>query len=698
MKITTNYRLKKTDDANFSDNFDMIDEILKKNSDNIVGLARAVKANTDDISVFTSEMGKKANQSDSAVADIVNVSIQGRTATIVIAGSNATSSQKSWADGVCTGSSSNCIDDVTIQSLINDTVANGANSIYIQAFGIFWIGKPICIPYGLNFYVNGEGIPNVDFNIAICVTTPTAGTQFRSSSAWNTTPWYGTCNTKGTTVTQVTSTLPFDSNWVGQPIYINGAYNHVASVDLSTGTLTLTDSVPTQIGVPYYYSPSIFVRVNPNPVTGTVNAKGQTRFENCSLMPAWGEAAYTVPIYGLTDEYGANLRLDNFMFLPWGWFELGQPAIVQTKNVCMAFNCQGGNMGGGTDCTIGSIYIFAHGGAGLCWESTIGYDCVLAKKIMMYGCFRGISFQDAWLNEIDDLIIYASQGLAVAFNTNEGHGNIIHRLNYESLSMCWMSTNPLVYLYTDTYVQIDYFFNWPSSYSNNIIAITNDDSRIEKTCLAFNLGDSGIVQVVPRSVTLPYAFGNVIATPFLDDTYPSIGVNAGNLVVPTSGNTYYVRDPVDVTIRGGEDVSIICKDAQGNVIDNNVTSFNHHLLLGAMCYTYDYLKTGYSITITYTIAPTVVVVQAEIGPTGTSIIPISGVNYVASKIGLDISFSGGTGVSVTTMDGSTNTGGNVLDTGLTSMVGYHLSPGQIINFGDFTIAPSSLVVRRHSEP
>ncbi|KOF56652.1 hypothetical protein AGR56_07950 [Clostridium sp. DMHC 10] len=354
-------------------------------------------------------------------------------------------------------------------------------------------------------------------------------------------------------------------------------------------------------------------------------------------------------------------------------------------------------MGGGTDCTIGSIYIFAHGGAGPCWESIIGYDCVRVRKIMMYGCFRGISFQDAWLNEIDDLVVYAAQGLAVAFNTNDGHGNIIHRLNYESLGICWMGDNPLVYLYDDTYVQIDYFFNWPSSYSNNIITITNDDSRIEKTCLAFNLGDSGIVQVVPRSVTIPYAFGGIIATPFLDGGYPSIGIGSGNMAVPTSGNTYYVRDPVDITISGGADVSIICKDAQGNIIDNGVTSLNHRFLLGAMRYTDDYLDTGCSIAITYTIAPTVVVVQAEIGSTGTIPIPISGVNYVASKIGLDISFSGGTGVSATTMDGSSNTGGNVLDTGLTSMVGYHLSPGQIINFGNFTIVPSSLVVRRHSE-
>ncbi|MCD2348099.1 hypothetical protein [Clostridium guangxiense] len=637
---------------------------------------------------------EKSNLTDANANDTL---MHGRTATIVIAGSNAAAAQKSWADGVCIGSSSNCIDDAQIQALINEAVANEFTSIYIQAFGTFWIGKPICIPYGLNFYVNGEGIPNVDFNIAICTTTPTAGTQFRSSAAWNTTPWYGTCNTEGTSVTKVSGTLPFDSNWVGQPIYINGNYNHVASVNPSTNTLTLTDSVPTQTGVPYYYSPSIFVRVNPHPEAGTINAKGQTRFENCALMPAFGDAAYTVPIYGLTDEYGANLRLDNFMFLPWGWFELGQPAIDQTKNVCMAFNCQGGNMGGGTDCTIGSIYIFAHGGAGPCWESIIGYDCVRVRKIMMYGCFRGISFQDAWLNEIDDLVVYAAQGLAVAFNTNDGHGNIIHRLNYESLGICWMGDNPLVYLYDDTYVQIDYFFNWPSSYSNNIITITNDDSRIEKTCLAFNLGDSGIVQVVPRSVTIPYAFGGIIATPFLDGGYPSIGIGSGNMAVPTSGNTYYVRDPVDITISGGADVSIICKDAQGNIIDNGVTSLNHRFLLGAMRYTDDYLDTGCSIAITYTIAPTVVVVQAEIGSTGTIPIPISGVNYVASKIGLDISFSGGTGVSATTMDGSSNTGGNVLDTGLTSMVGYHLSPGQIINFGNFTIVPSSLVVRRHSE-
>jgi hypothetical protein len=637
------------------------------------------------------------NVSTTAHADLFAKAIAGRNITIVIAGANATTDQKAWADGVCTGTSSNCIDDVTIQALIDAASAAGYNSIEIKAFGTFWIGVPIRIPYGVNFYVEGEGIPNVDFNIAICTTTPSAGTQFRSTAAWNTTPWYGTCNVSGMTITKVSGALSFETGWVGQLIYINNVATHVASVDVTAGTLVVTDSLTTATGVVYYYCPSIFVRVKPNPVSGIINAKGQTRFENLALMPAWGDAAYTVPIYGLTDEYAATLILDNFMFLPWGWFELSQPAITQATNVCKAFNCQGGTNGGGTNCDIGTMYIYAHGGAGLHWESFIGYDCVHIKKIMMYGCYRGILFQDAWFNVIDDLIVYASQGFAVSFNTTAGHGNIIHRLNYESLSLRWMSSNPLVYLNSGVYVQIDYFFNWPSTYSSNITSITNDDLRIEKSCYAFNLGNSGIVQSVPRSVVLSTPFGAAISAPFYNGSYPTVGNTGGTSASPTSGTTYFVREPVDITVSGGTGVSITVKDAYGNTIDDAVTTLTHRLLLGCMRYTSTYWNTGYSICITYTTVPTITVVNAMVGFSGTSASPLAGVNYVAGEVGTDISFSGGTDVSAEITDNSTTTGGEVLDAGLTSMVNYHLAMGQKINFGAFSVAPTNIVVRRHCE-
>lgn len=620
-----------------------------------------------------------------------------RITTIVIAGSNATSAQKSCADGVCTGSSSNFTDDIIIQALIDNAVVNGAESISIKAFGTFWIGNPIHIPFEVNFYIDGEGIPNVKYNISDAEVMPTAGTQFRSTPVWNTSPCYGTCNTNGKMVTKKSGNFKFDEKWISQPFYINNVTYYIASVNAEANTLTLTENAGIQTEVNCWYSPSIFVRVKPNPTGGIINAIGQTQFENCALMPAWGTVTNSVAVYGLTDVYGANLRLDNFMFLPYGWLEAGQPQVDYANNPFMALNCQGGNYGGGSDCTIGTIYIFAHGGSGPVWESIIGYDCVKINKLMMFGCFRGILFQDAWLNEIDELIVYGSTGFAIAFNTTHGRGNIIHRFNYESLNTGRMYDNPLVYLYENTYAQIEYFYNWPSYFSSDITDITNDDSRIERTCLAFNLGNSGIVQTVPREVVISTPFGEKISAPFLDGTYPTVGTNAGNLTLPTSGVTYYVGNPVDITITGGTDVTITTMDAQGNIIDNAVSSISHRFLKGSMSFTNTYLKTGDSITVTYSSAPTVTVFKATIGLMGSATFPTKGVNYIADKIGLDISFSGGTAVSAYVLDGSSNTGGEILDAGLTSMICYHLSPGQIINFGNFSHTPTNLVVRRHNE-
>ncbi len=619
-----------------------------------------------------------------------------RTVLITIAGSNAAAIQKSCADGVCAGSSTSYIDDYVIQNLIDNAISYGAESITIKAFGTFWIGRPVRIPFKVNFSIEGEGIPNVLFNISNSIFTPTAGTQFRSTPVWNTNPWFGSCNTIGNTVIKMSGNFDFDTTWVSQPFYINNVTYYVASI-VSNDTLTLTENAGFQTNVSCWYSPSIFVRVNPNPTGGVINSQGQTRFENCALMPAWGIVLNSVAVYGLTDIYAGNLRLDNFMFLPYGWLEAGQPTVNYADNPFMAFNCQGGNYGGGSDCTIGSIYIFAHGGSGPIWESIIGYDCVHVKKLMMFSCFRGILFQDAWMNIIDELLVYGSTGFAVAFNTSHGRGNIIRRLNYESMNIGRMHNNPLVYLFENTYVQIDYFYNWVSKYSSDITNITNADSRIEKTCYAFNLGNSGIVQVVPRSVVIETPFGDRLETPFSDGQYPMAGNGAGNLSVPSSGVTYYVGDPIDISIVGGKNVRITTRDAQENIIDDNVPTLKHRFLKGSMRYSNTYLNTGDSITVTYTSAPTVTVIHAVIGLSGKCIAPAPGANYVADKTGLDISFEGGISVSANVFDGSTPIGGSALDANLTKMVGYHLSPGQLINFGNFLSAPSRLIVRRHIE-
>ena len=51
-----------------------------------------------------------------------------------------------------------------------------------------------------------------------------------------------------------------------------------------------------------------------------------------------------------------------------------------------------------------------------------------------------------------------------------------------------------------------------------------------------------------------------------------------------------------------------------------------------------------------------------------------------------VSFTGGTGVSITVQD----SGGNTLQSGLSTFTGY-LPPGFSINFGAFSVAPTSVV-------
>jgi len=210
----------------------------------------------------------------------------------------------------------------------------------------------------------------------------------------------------------------------------------------------------------------------------------------------------------------------------------------------------------------------------------------------------------------------------------------------------------------------------PAGQSGAVVAL---DPTVSEPLFASNKGFSFGVLSNP--------FGGALATPF-NDAYQSgtVGAN-GDQANFTSSKTYRVNVAVDVTVVGGSGVSITTKDMAGNTIDEGVSALTHRVL-----------NTGYTIVCTYATAPTTTVVQATVGLCGTQAAPEANVNYVAKGGAVYLTSSGGTGVSITSKDGTTNKGGNVMDSGLTDLTRYALNVNQVINFGALTKAPALVVV------
>ena len=139
--------------------------------------------------------------------------------------------------------------------------------------------------------------------------------------------------------------------------------------------------------------------------------------------------------------------------------------------------------------------------------------------------------------------------------------------------------------------------------------------------------------------------------------------------------------PVDVSIGAGTSQTITTKDDEGNTIDSAVATLSHRLLMP-----------NYTINVTYVAEGTVSIYEAVIGLTGSSdssatATPTTSVNYVVENV-QSLILVGGSGITDTVKDGTTNLGGNTIDSGITGVPTHPLYPGWIISFAAISGNPT----------
>lgn len=193
-----------------------------------------------------------------------------------------------------------------------------------------------------------------------------------------------------------------------------------------------------------------------------------------------------------------------------------------------------------------------------------------------------------------------------------------------------------------------------------------------------------------------YANNNFFATKGLGLATGGFGATGGGVVSFAFGNKFLMsagfggtitsaqpytvfHGPLDVSIGAGTGQTITTKDALGNTIDNAVATLSHRLL-----------KPNYQITVTYSALGTVTIVDARVGPGGTST-PQANVNYCVWNAD-ELFMTGGSGLTATVSDGTTNTGGNVIDNAITGNPTHALTRGQVLKYTAITTSPVPLVI------
>jgi hypothetical protein len=521
-------------------------------------------------------------------------------------------------------------DDVMIETALA-TMPNGGELHF--SLGHFLLGDEVDIPAALNFKFTGEGIPELSF----------------SSSGYK----------------EHTYHTPVDGTQIMSPPAWNG--------------LTTT-------------SKSMFKRA----AHAFKNKHGNLEISDMALMPFMGYSnTNTSAIYGITDVYSSDYNFDRVMFFPAGWPELKYSSVPDTTlHEDIYLFCNIANTGGGCNVTWGNIYLFAQGGFGTTFATVGLNDQFIVRLIEMYYCLYGIKSQNIWNEQINNMAVYGIKNWAWYSSYGTPVFHRIGRICYESLG-----TSPaLAYIILIapatgiTRLTVDEFYNFPiTGYSKLITSITNNDPLfLMGTTRTHNMSDNSITQTAPINKAFATPFGATIANPFVST---SVGLVAAGATKPTSATTYVANCPVDVTISGGTISEILIKDAQGNTILTDTSCANVLLL------------PNYTIKVTGTdiAAATVTVVQATIGRNyyilsstygAVTATPIANVNYVATTDAYFVSIAGGTDVSISTWDGSSNVKGNAMDAALTTITRYKLQPGQIINLGNFSDVPTTISVMR----
>jgi hypothetical protein len=457
-----------------------------------------------------------------------------------------------------------------------------------------------------------------------------------------------------------TITLPY-----GLSFYFYG--DGTPSLPYGFGNAVVTPSDGTQIRGPTSFNSSVS-NISLFQRNSGAHAQGTLAFYNMAIMPAWGTPVAIV--YGIYDAYSADTLRDGVMFFPWGWIEAGGPNPGYSHKIYG--DTVNLTVGSGTDIRVEKIWCFGLG-VGASYASN---DSVAVQNATLLTCNIGLFLGGTTSNYVNTVTAEDIKTNTIQFQ--QGENNRVHCLFVENFPS--EQTSP-IYVDANTYVMVDNVYIWGNSSACIVTSITNNDAQLLGTCIGYNVGGTGLFQTFPLNKLLSTPFGGTIASPF-NNTSNTIG-SGGVAATPTSGTTYTVNEPIDVTITAGTGQTITTKDAAGNTIDSAVATLSHRLLLS-----------NYAITVTFSVLGSTTVVQATVGASGTTATSIKNVNYVVNGFPIFVTSSGGTGVSISTLDGSSNTGGNTMDSGLTAMTRYELEPGQILNLGNFSAGPTITILRK----
>lgn len=508
------------------------------------------------------------------------------------------------------GSVSGVYADTVLQAVIN-ALANGG-SINLKA-GIYWITNTVTVPYGLSFYMYGDGIPSYPYPFSVSAfTTPWDGTQIRGVTAFN---------SAGATTELIAD----------------------ASGTISQGVIGLF---------------------------------------NLAIMPSYATTSSGTVVYGLYLTTHAIVIEDNLLFLPWGWTESGCDNPGGSNTICSQriapTKSSGANAcGGGSEIRIGRLIEMG------CLDASYlgGADNLTALSFVLWGCTQGPVCSCIWQNRILSIAAYNVPNFIIGFESSY-RGNWVGQINIEMAGDAPYN-NYIVYLSGTTYVRVDYVFMWTNITGYSQITSTTNDAQLEGSTLGWNVLGTALMQTFPLNKSTSLPFGGKVTSNLVTTSSPYTMGSGGSTMTLSSGQTYTVNEPLDITIGSGTSQSITTKDQVGNTIDNAVTTLTHRLLLS-----------GYTITVTFTTMGTLTVYLATVGAGGNTSSPTASVNYVAYGYDVFVYASGGGSLSISVYDGSSNTRGNVLDGSLTSIgPRYLVRAGQVINYGAFTGSPTFRVSR-----
>lgn len=412
---------------------------------------------------------------------------------------------------------------------------------------------------------------------------------------------------------------------------------------------------------------------------GSSHRAGTLSFSHLAIMPAWGTTTNNtsvVCVYDIGASYfgSKNHLYDDVEFVPWGWAEAGSPnpSSGGTNN----FNSLRVGLDGAHTLIKGTnIRIM-----GMVEQVALLYADYIHVDLLYYNiCYQGLTMEGISGFYIDELECDYVPNYYLTLQSGDTHGasaaiNRIGKIFSES-------TGPttLIHLSNSTpTLSIGFIFMWQGRIWTSITDA--DSTNLLYPCFVYTGGDA---EAEIRTYPIPSAdstpFGDTISNP-INSTNKTIGTG-GTTSTLVSGQAYAVNVPIDVTIGAGTGQTITTKDGHGNTVDNGVATLTHRLL-----------HHGWTITVTFSAVGSVAVVQGTVGSVqgiaGTTATPQANVNYLVVKR-LFITAQGGS-ATMTTLNGSGNTGGTTMDSALPVPVyRYLLECPQIVVF---PVVPSSISV------